>query len=101
MISINDFARNREKYLGKEDEALGWVDKGSQILGRHVQRHVYEIEGFRCKSLEEVERVAKNQGIPLKALDYKPEIIPQGGGKCDILVKFVPKHIRERRAAWG
>lgn len=101
MPTFEEFARNSEKYLGRDDDAFSQVDAGSRNLDRHVKRHVYEIEGYRCKSLEEVERVARSQGIALKELEYEPELIPLGGGKCDILIKFVSKKDREKRALWN
>lgn len=98
--SFEEFCKNRDKYLGREDDRFAEADAGANNLKKYTQRHIYEIEGYRCKTLEEVQRVANNQGIPIKSLDYRPEIIPLGGGKCDILVRFVPKHSREKRATW-
>jgi hypothetical protein len=98
--TFEEFKRNREKYLGKDDDHFGRIDKGSVMLKRQEQRHIYEIEGHRCKSLEEVERVANDFGVKIKELDYRPEIIPQSGHKCDILVKFIPKYVRDRRQSW-
>ena len=95
-----EFKKNPDKYLGKSDQVLATVDKGSHNLQRVVEKYVYEIEGFRCNTLEEVERIAGDYGIPLKQLDYRPELIPQGGGKSKMLVKFVSKDMREKRALW-
>lgn len=101
LPTFEEFAKNSEKYLGRDDEKLGLADAGSRNLEKHVQRHIYEIEGYRCKTLEEVERIAKSQGIPLRELDYQPMVQPTGGGKCDILVRFVSKAKREQRKLWG
>lgn len=99
--TFKQFCDNREKYLGKEDEVLGYMDQPTSMLKKYEnKKRLYEIEGYRCKSLEEVERVARSQGIPLRDLDYRPEIIPQAGHKCDILIKFIPKWVREKRADW-
>lgn len=99
--TFEEFCRNPEKWRGREDDSLASADVGSQTLKGMVKKHIYEIEGYRCKSLEEVERVARNQGIPIRELDYRPELIPIGAGKCDILVKFVSKQEREKRATWA
>lgn len=101
LPTFEEYAKNAEQFLGRDDEAFAQVDAGSKNLDRHVQRHVYEIEGYRCKTLEEVERVAKSQGIELGSLDYAPQVMPLGGGKCDILVKFVSKAEREKRSQWA
>ena len=85
----------REKLLGKPDELFGIVDRGSESLSHHVKQHIYEIDGYRCKTLEEVDRVASEQGIPLNGLKCEAQVIPLGGGSCDILVKFVSSGKRE------
>lgn len=101
MPTFAEFAKNPEKWLGRDDDKLAWADAGSRALEKHVQRHIYEIEGYRCKTIEEVEKIASSQGIPLRELDYRPSVVPTGGGKCDILVKFVNKADREKRKLWG
>lgn len=101
MPSFEQFAKNPEKYMGRDDDKLALADAGSRALERHVQKQIYEIEGYRCKSLEEVERIARSQGIPLRELDYRPQVVPTGAGKCDLLVKFISKADREKRKLWG
>lgn len=98
--TFEQFKKNRDKYLGSEDQTLATVDKGSHNLNRVVNKYTYEIEGFRCDSLEKVEQIAADYGIPLRSLDYRPELIPQGGGKAKMLIKFVSKEDREKRALW-
>lgn len=101
LPTFDQFVKNAEKYNGRDDDRFAEADKGSTHLKGHVQRHIYEIEGYRCRSLEEVERVAKSQGINIRELDYRPQVVPQGGGKCDLLVKFISKDQREKRKLWG
>lgn len=98
--SFEEFKQNRERFIGRDDESLSGIDRGSVALNKQTQKHIYEIEGYRCRTLEEVERVAACQGIPLRELDYRPCAIPTGAGKCDILVRFLPKQARARRDAW-
>jgi hypothetical protein len=99
--SFDRWAAEREKFMGRDDDILASADKGSTTLARSVQRHIYEIEGYRCKNLEEVERVAREQGINLKGLDYRPQLIQAGAGKYDIIVRFVAKDDREKRKEWA
>lgn len=99
--TFDEFAKNPNLLNEREDARFAEIERGSRQLDRHVQRHIYEIEGYRCKSLEEVERIAAAQGIPLRELDYRPEVIPLGGGKCDLLVKFVSREQRDKRKLWG
>lgn len=98
--TFEEFSKNPSKYRASDEESLNQVDKGSTIFHKGV-KYRYEIEGYRCKSLEEVERISKEQGIPLKDLDYRPEIIPQGGGRAEFLVKFMSKNQRDRRKSYG
>lgn len=98
--TFKEFCENYDK-ITKRD-SFGVIDKGSDLFKKSniVKRHVFEIEGHRCKTLEQVERIAKEYGWDLHQLDYRPEVIPLGGGKADILVKFVSKADRERRHNW-
>lgn len=98
--SFDRWEKEREKYLGKDDEILASADKGSELLSRSVKRHIYELEGYRCKNLEEVERVAREQGINLKGLDYRPQLVQAGAGKYDVIVRFVSKTDRQKRDDW-
>ena len=100
LPTFEQFSKSPEKWVGREDDRLMEVDRGSTMLNKHVQRHIYEIEGFRCKSIEEVERVALSQGIPLRELDYRPQVVPSSAGKCDLLVRFVSKKKRDERKDW-
>jgi len=101
LPTFDEYRKNEEKYIGRDDDSFREVDRGSDNLRRVVQRHIYEIEGYRCKTLEEVEKVALNQGIPLRELDYRPEMVQAGAGKYDIIVRFVSKNKRENRKLWG
>ena len=100
LPTIEEFAKNKEKYLGREDDRLIEVERGSQTMRKSVSRHIYEVEGYRCKTLEEVEKIAKEQGIPLRELDYRPQVIQAGAGKFDLIVRFVSKSQREKRNKW-
>jgi hypothetical protein len=100
--TFEEFCRNPEKFTGRWDQKFQEVDRGSQWLGKVATRHIYEVEGTRCRSLEEVERVAKEKGIDLQSreYDYRAVLIPQGGGTADILVKFMRKADFDSREEW-
>jgi hypothetical protein len=95
--TFEEFKRNREKYMGRDDDALASVSAGGEVSNRFTNKHIYEIEGYRCKSLEEVERVAREQGIPLRSLDFRAMLIPQGAGKGNLLIKFVSSEEIKKR----
>lgn len=98
--SFDEYCKNVEKYTGRADAALAEVDRGSTQLNRTVQKHIYEIEGFKCKTLEEVERVAESMGIKLRELDYRPQVQTNTSGGVDIKVNFVSKAERDKRNKW-
>lgn len=97
MPTFEEFKKSPERWLGRDDAALSQVSEGGLEVKNQYRRQRYEIEGYTCDSLEQVEKIANSQGIPLKELDYRPQMIPQGGGNWDILVKFVSKNERKRR----
>lgn len=99
--TFEEYKKNRSRFLGRDDETLIQADVGSTALAKQAVKYIYEIEGYRCRSLEEVERVAASQGIPMRDLDYRPVAIPTVAGKCEVLVRFLPKSVRERRDAWS
>ena len=100
MPTFDEFAKNPETLLGRDDDRLTEVERGSTNLNRVVKRYIYEIEGYRCKSLQEVERIAKSMGINLRELDYQPQMEANTSGKYDIKVKFVSKADRAKRETW-
>ena len=94
--TFEQFCKNPDKYrkiTQSVNEVLGGVDKSSQIFKELISKQVYEIRGFRVKTLEEVERIANDHNIPLDK--YTAEIEPQGGGKCDVVVRFVSPFEKE------
>lgn len=98
--TFDEFKRNREKWIGREDELLGYVDSGSGLLQSVVRRYKYSfipiVMGLRgreisCKGLEEVERMAIEHGTRLKDLDISPNMEQDGGGKYLVHVRFFAK----------
>jgi hypothetical protein len=101
LPTFENFSKNVGKYLGTDEDIFASIDNGSQMgLRGRLNKVSYEVEGHRSNSLERIYSVIRDYGIPFKDLDYQPQIIPCGGGKCDVLVKFLSKHDRSKRAAW-
>lgn len=84
--------------MGGAQDTLGRIDHGTHLFRQMVQRHEYEVAGHRVKTLEEAERIALDYGINLQK--FTAEILPQGGGKCNVLVKFVSPEERAKRSSW-
>lgn len=99
MPTFQEFAKNRERYMGREDDVLSSVDAGGILLKNRTKRIKYQVKGYRCDTLEEVERVCRDEGMLLKDLQYMGFIEPQNGFDCDILIKFMTKEEFEQRRA--
>lgn len=97
--SFDEYCRNREKFVGKDDDVLSSVDQGGVLLKNRTKKIKYQIAGHRCDTLEEIERIAKNEGIAIKDLQYAAFIQPENGFDCEILVKFMSKEEYEERRA--
>ena len=95
------FKRQRDKYMKNHNQTFDRIEKGGSVANRFTKKQVYEIEGYRCKTLEEVERVALNMGIDLNTMKYSAEFCPLGGGQADVLVKFMSESDRNRRGSHG
>lgn len=99
-VSFENYKRNRDKYVGRDDDEFALIDRGSTLIN-NVRRQIYEVEGYRVKSLDEAERVAKNMGYDIRDLEAKPEVIQAGtNGQYDILVRILAKDTRRKREAW-
>lgn len=95
---FEEFKRSTAKYLGKgTEEIFDWVDNGSHMLNPYIKKYKFEILGHRTDKLEKLYNIIRDYGIPFSQLEFQPELIPLGGGKCDVLVKFLPRLERERR----
>jgi len=100
MPTFEEFKRKRDLYMGREDDVLSSADVGSSILKKSVRKHIYEFQGYRCKTLEEVQNVASRQGVALKDLVYQPEVVWAGAGKYDLFVRFISKQEKAKRDQW-
>lgn len=88
LPTLEQFARNKDKWKIDPDQTLKAIDAGSKNLERHVSKHVYFVLGHKCDSLEKAEQVAQDFGVNIRDLDVRPEVVELGAGKCNIHVKF-------------
>jgi hypothetical protein len=101
LPTFAEFRRSPEKYRKRDDHDLALVDKGSQILGKYVQKHWYVFRGYRTQSPEKFEEIVKNEGFSLADLVPVPQVKPDIGLKCDMEILFVTKaqfKVMEREA---
>lgn len=62
-----EFKANPEKWRRPAHELLARVDSGTKTL-RKLKEHWYYFEDHRCTSIEDVERVAREEGVDLSTL---------------------------------
>lgn len=87
MPTFAEFASNPDKYRKPVDELLRIADKGSAILSK-LKEHRYYFEGYPCANLEEVERVAKNEGVTPDQFKMKTGLESVGAGQFRAHVFF-------------
>jgi hypothetical protein len=97
--TFEEFCKNHDKFATPYN-SFGSIANGSKMFGELVQKHEYEIMGYRVKSLEQVEKVARDHGLKLHEMGWTAELVPQGGGWANHVFKFMPKAEKERRETW-
>lgn len=97
MPTFQEFCRRRGHYIRSDEHAFNIADRGSELLKNSISKYKYEIEGYQCDSLEQVERTAKLMGFQIKDLTVVPELIPDVGHKATMLIKFMSKKTYDKK----
>lgn len=91
LPTFEEFKKN-PKLLKIRTDLFDSIDNGPQrLLKNHIQKIRYQWKGYYFDKLEQVATAIENDGYDPKDLDYQPELIPQGGGKCNVVVRIVRK----------
>lgn len=85
-----EFSQNPDKYRYTLSERLGQIDQSTKVFKNLVQKQRYRLGRHVVKTLEEIERIAKEEGIDLMRCKLAPVVERHAGGKVDIEVEFVP-----------
>lgn len=96
--TFEQFCKNPKRYRKNAEETFEAVDEGGHAMRHLMHSMTYEIFGYKCTTLEEVQRIASSQGFQIDHLEAKPQAIPEPGGsgsapKCRMHVVFEPKSI--------
>lgn len=86
--TFDQFRKNPDKWREAADEVLKAVDESTHAFRGLVVKQRYEAFGYPCDTLEQVERICRDEGVALRDLDMRPQIIPVVGGKCEIIIGF-------------
>ena len=92
LPTFQEFAKNPAKWKQGVEELFEIVDKGSTELNRLIRKHEYRILGYKCDSLEEVQRIMNAEGIRLEDFEIKGDLHRETAGKLKVIVDFVPKN---------
>lgn len=92
--TFEEFARDKDKYLGREDDILKTAFEGAHILKKSnlVRKHIYKIFGYTAKSEDHVWQIMKNEGYSPLDFEIKPELTKAGNGQYDVIVDFTLKN---------
>lgn len=99
-LTFEDFKRNRSKYFFDINDHLFASAEEAQWAGKNMMTAkgiIYEVGLHRTRKPEEAQRLTKEMGWT--DLDYMPELLPEGGGKLNVLVRIIPKAKRVARDA--
>lgn len=88
--TFDEFVRNRERYIGRQDDLAIQVDKGSFMFKKDIDYRYY-IEGYRCDSLESVESTANSMGLNWGQMEISPEWREGISGRTEMHVHFHKK----------
>lgn len=101
LPSFDDFKRNPQLYRRKSDDSMAILDRGPTKFRGDLQKVKYKINGVECGSQEMAETAILDAGYTLEDLEigregsqsrlkYEMRMIPQGAGKYDVEVNFLP-----------
>jgi hypothetical protein len=103
--TFEEFAKNPDKYRADGvyslAEVLASIDNGPNSHRHTIDKFVYEVRGYMCKTPEEAERVLVAEGLEKAKLDYRCAILPNTSYKGKYVVKIAPKEEFERRSKWA
>jgi hypothetical protein len=92
LPTFQEFAKNPAKWKQGVEELFEIVDRGSTQLNRLIIKHEYRILGYKCKTLEEVQRIMNAEGVSLNDCEIKGDLKEESAGKFKVVVDFVPKN---------
>jgi hypothetical protein len=94
--TFDEFRKNPDKWRMREDELFASADASTQTFKQALQTQKYQWKDeYLCDSLEQVERIAKDEGFKISDLEMQPAVRTVNGtspgGPVEIIVRFWPK----------
>jgi len=90
--AFDEFKKDPDKYRKRPDDLFASADASTQTFREVLrkQRYFWKNE-YEANSLEEIERICREEGISYDSLNMCPAVVPVEAGKFDIFVSFWPK----------
>lgn len=97
--TYEQFVLSYSKYQKRGDEAMVAITEGPQSFRKDLNTIKFQINGVELPNEEAVEMALLDHGYSLMDIDLENrdsrlkktiEMVPQGGGKYDIVVNFIP-----------
>lgn len=94
--TFDEFRKNPNKWRERPEEIFEAADKSSLSLRDSLKRQVYFWrDTHQCESLEQVERIAREEGYGPQDLAEEPRVRPMHGSTADhdmeVVIRFWPK----------
>ena len=99
LPSLDEYERMRESIWGRGEDAMAAISDGPQAFRKDLRKIILKVHGKELGSEEQVERALSDYGYTLADIDMENrnsrlkktiDMVPQGGGKYDIVVNFLP-----------
>lgn len=99
LPTLEEYAKVRDKMWGRDDDAMAAISDGPQWFRKDLRKIILKVNGLELASEEEVERALSDHGYSLADIDLENrqsklkktvDMIPQGGGKFDVVINFLP-----------
>lgn len=93
--TFDEFRRNPDKYRDRPEQLFESAEASTQTFRRAVVKQKYCWRNtYPCDSLEQIERIAREEGFNVNDLEMQPGVISKTGTNRDqveITVHFWPK----------
>jgi hypothetical protein len=86
--TFQEFKRDPSKYR------VDWAaiaDNGSKEISKNQIKQTYLVCGHKADTIEKAETIAADYGYNLSEMKISPQMIPEGGGKYNVVVEFIPR----------
>lgn len=100
FCTFEEFRKNPAKWRPDPEQLFASVERAASIVNKDMKWIRYEIDFYKCDTLEKVQDVCRQIGYREGDLTAKILIDQLGGGKCGLTVKFFHKDRIKEREYW-